>query len=94
MKMTPQPGPDAHDPEVTGSNPVPATTKALARGPFGEVTKGSWSYLAAIRQQTYRPIPEHLDLQCGNVGVPLERRHRQFVVIPAVRRRTAFLLYV
>jgi len=26
-------------PEVTGSNPVPATTKALARDSFGEVTK-------------------------------------------------------
>ena len=41
MKMTPQPGPDAHNSEVTGSNPVPATTKALARDPFGEATKES-----------------------------------------------------
>ena len=42
----------AHNPEVTGSNPVPATTKALVRVPFDVMTKGTWSFLAAIWQQT------------------------------------------
>ena len=33
--------PRPHNPEVTGSNPVPATTKALVRVPFGVTAKGT-----------------------------------------------------
>jgi hypothetical protein len=44
--------PDTHNPEVTGSNPVPATTKALVRLPFDAMTRGSRTFLAAIWQQT------------------------------------------
>jgi hypothetical protein len=40
-------------PEVTGSNPVPATTNSLVRVPFDVMTKGTWSFLAAIWQQTW-----------------------------------------
>jgi hypothetical protein len=40
----------AHNPEVTGSNPVPATTKVLVRVPFDFMTKGTSSFLAAIWQ--------------------------------------------
>src|SRR5512133_2275782 len=43
-----------HNPEVTGSNPVAATTNDLVRDSFGEETKGSRSFLAAIWQQTSR----------------------------------------
>jgi hypothetical protein len=31
----------AHNPEVTGSNPVPATTKVLVRVPFDVMAKGT-----------------------------------------------------
>jgi hypothetical protein len=67
----------AHNPEVTGSNPVPATTKALVRSPFRSYDERDlivlWQQFGSTRSARQAPDPGS---SAGLKSVAYRWRHR------------------